>query len=187
MKILKVAAFIVVVIALCFYTLPMFGSNTADVDVTVTMASGPPVVQTVSIVTGETSFTANGYISSLGGAYVYERGFCYIQGESGDPIITDSLLYESGNFTVGAYALIASGLPINTPYRVRAYAINSLGISYGDTISTITTIPDNMVVITGTGTIPASVFAGIVSVNISSIKVSVSANVVNDTEFEINR
>jgi hypothetical protein len=175
MKIFKVAILLVAVIAVGCLAIPIFGSNTADVNLTVTLGSGPPVVQTVSIVPGETSFTANGYISSIGGASVYERGFCYIHGESGDPTITDNLLYESGNFTVGAYSNSAKGLPLNTPYRVRAYAINSQGTAYGVTLQTRTSIPGNMVLIRGVGTIKITGPSPFTT-NISSIDISANTS-----------
>lgn len=51
------------------------------------------------------SFTANGNITALGGVNATRRGFCYKQGTSGDPSISDPTIYEDGDFSTGAYNL----------------------------------------------------------------------------------
>ncbi len=65
-------------------------------------------------------------------------GICYIQGTSGIPTVTDSVAYIDGFFPDGSYAVNITGLSGGTSYRIRAYAINSAGISYGDTITVLT-------------------------------------------------
>ena len=45
---------------------------------------------------------------------------------------------ETGSFSAGVYDLSIAGLTPETDYRVRAYAINSIGIGYG-TVVTVTT------------------------------------------------
>lgn len=78
--------------------------------------------------------TGNGNITSNGGAAVTRRGFCYKAGTSGDPTTADSVAYDDGSFSPGAYTKALSGLTKNTSYRVRAYAINSAGTGYGTTL-----------------------------------------------------
>ena len=186
MKRLKVILLIISLVGLAIYTLPALGSDTADVDMSATLATGPPVVTTVSITNISTvSFTANGNITSVGGSAATRRGFCYITGTSGDPTIADSVAYEDGAFGVGAYSIGISGLTVNTQYRVRAYAVNSEGTSYGVTLQTVTKVPDNMIIITGTGTMTIT-GPNPFTTNITSINVSINAAVDNMT-IEVNK
>lgn len=81
----------------------------------------------------KTSCTGNGNITSTGGENCTRRGFCYKAGTSGDPTVADSVAYDDGDFGTGAYTKSITGLTPDTSYRVRAYAINSEGTSYGET------------------------------------------------------
>ncbi len=91
--------------------------------------------QAVSSVTNN-SCTGNGNITVTGGdaTAVTRRGFCYKTGTTGDPTTADSVAYDNGAFGTGAYTKSITGLTVNTDYRVRAYAVNSAGTSYGDTV-----------------------------------------------------
>lgn len=81
------------------------------------------------------SFIGNGNITATGGTNASRRGFCYKVGTSGDPVIaTDSLAYDDGSFSTGAYTKTITGLTAGTGYRVRAYATNPDGTSYGTTV-----------------------------------------------------
>lgn len=82
-----------------------------------------------------TSGTGNGNITATGGANATRRGFCYMTGTSGDPTTADSAAYDDGDFGTGAYTKSITGLSAGTAYRVRAYAVNSAGTSYGSTVS----------------------------------------------------
>ncbi|MFZ4436821.1 MAG: hypothetical protein ACOYOS_00175 [Syntrophales bacterium] len=82
-----------------------------------------------------TTATGMGSIVDIGASSVTIRGFCYFEGTSGDPTTADSTVHEDGSFSTGAYTLQITGLTPTTWYRVRAYAINSNGIGYGDTLS----------------------------------------------------
>ncbi len=84
-----------------------------------------------------TEVTANGTIVDAGGT-VTERGFCYKVGTSGDPTTSDSVAYDDGDFGTGAFTKSITGLSPNTSYRVRAYAVNSAGTSYGTTVQVTT-------------------------------------------------
>ena len=88
------------------------------------------------------SFTANGEITNTGGVNATTVGFCYIVGTVGTPTIGDSIVYEDGDFGAESYSLPITGLKRFTSYRVRSYAINPLGIGYGNTI-TVMTLRDN--------------------------------------------
>ncbi len=85
--------------------------------------------------------TANGNITDAGGENCHTRGFCYKQGTSGDPTTSDSKVYDNGggSYGTGAYNKNITGLTQGTGYRVRAYAINSIGTGYGTTVQVTTT------------------------------------------------
>lgn len=66
----------------------------------------PPTVTTQAVTDVlSTSFTANGNITDIGSANATVRGFCYMQGDSGDPTVDDSVVNESGDFGTGAFNL----------------------------------------------------------------------------------
>ena len=96
------------------------------------------------------SATGNGNITATGGASVSRRGFCYKVGTSGDPTTSDSTVYDDGTFDTGAYTKGLTGLSASTGYRVRAYAVNSVGTSYGTTVQLTTAGADAPVVSTTT-------------------------------------
>ena len=98
--------------------------------------------QAVSSITKDTA-TGNGNITALGGENSTRRGFCYKAGTSGDPTTADSTAYDDGDYGVGAFTKGLTSLSNYTSYRVRAYATNSIGTSYGTTVQmkTLATIP----------------------------------------------
>jgi CubicO group peptidase (beta-lactamase class C family) len=82
-----------------------------------------------------------GNISSNGGTAVTERGVCW--GLTGNPTVTDSKTtdgFGTGNFTSKIRNLITG-----TTYYMRAYATNSAGTAYGNTIIFTTPAPYNPV------------------------------------------
>lgn len=85
-----------------------------------------------------TSCIGNGNITDVGGQNCTRRGFCYKAGTSGDPTTADSVVYDDGIFSEGAYTKAITGLSPGTSYRVRAYAINPTGTVYGATVQMIT-------------------------------------------------
>jgi hypothetical protein len=96
------------------------------------------------------SATGNGNITATGGVNITRRGFCYKAGTSGDPTTSDSTVYDDGTFGTGAYTKGITGLSAETGYRVRAYAINSVGTSYGSTVQVTTQAANSPVVSTTT-------------------------------------
>jgi hypothetical protein len=186
MKKLKAILLLFSIVGLAVFAAPTFAANTADVTITASLGTGPPTVVTVSITDlAETSFTANGNITAIGGSAVTRRGFCYMLGESGDPTVLDTVAYEDGAFGVGAYSIGIAGLTINTHYRVRAYAVNGEGTAYGDTLQANTTIPANTILITGTGLMTIT-GPNPFTTNITSINISVSSNV-DCIDIEVER
>ncbi|MCX6257884.1 MAG: hypothetical protein NTW49_08325 [Bacteroidia bacterium] len=75
----------------------------------------------------QVSATGSGEVINQGISPVYERGVCW--GTSPNPtIVAFSASNGSGS---GAYTVNFTGLTGNTTYHLRAYAINSEGVSYG--------------------------------------------------------
>ena len=81
--------------------------------------------------------TGGGTISSDNGCAVTERGVCW--GISANPDTTGA--YSSDGSGTGTFTSTLIGLSDNTTYYVRAYAINCIGIAYGDekSFTTLTT------------------------------------------------
>lgn len=87
------------------------------------------------------SFAANGHIVSGGSGNAKRRGFCYKAGASGDPSISDSKVYEDGDFGVADYDLSLTSLDPDTNYRVRAYIISNADETvYGGTLDVRTQV-----------------------------------------------
>ncbi|MBR6066940.1 MAG: hypothetical protein IKP45_03990 [Bacteroidales bacterium] len=90
----------------------------------------PPTVQTISATNiTTTGATLSGNVNSDGGAIVTARGFMY--GTSANNL---SQTVESGSGN-GSYTKALTDLSSNTTYYYKAYAINSIGTSYGEVMS----------------------------------------------------
>jgi len=104
----------------CFF-LMMASSCTEEKD------SVPELTTSPVTYVSEISVTFSGTVTSDGGAAVTERGICW--STSHNPTTASEKLPNgtgTGNFTCTLTALFT-----NTPYFVRAYAINSAGTGYG--------------------------------------------------------
>lgn len=104
-----------------------------------------PKVKTVSVSDLTISAViANGQIESDGGAQITEKGFCI--GLNEEPTITETKLInldETNNFSFQINELEPA-----TKYYIRAYAINNVGIAYGNEISFTTLTPNEPNLIT---------------------------------------
>lgn len=94
-----------------------------------------PVVETsfVSEIT-ETNAIGRGTLISNGGSPVTECGVCW--NVETNPTVNDS--HNVSGSSTGAFSCQITNLVPNTTYYVRAYAINSEGVAYGNQISFIT-------------------------------------------------
>jgi len=93
------------------------------------------VIENISV----NSATVGGNVTSDGGASVTERGVYY--GTSSSPEATGTkLIIGSGT---GTFTADLTGLSSSTTYYVRAYAKNSIGISYGNESNFNTTNSDS--------------------------------------------
>ena len=88
----------------------------------------PPTVTTTEVINIKTSTTSGGVVSSDGGSSVIERGICWSTNHN--PTIEDD--HVSNGFGTGVYSANMHGLVEDTTYYVRAYAINSAGVAYGN-------------------------------------------------------
>jgi uncharacterized protein (TIGR02145 family) len=93
-------------------------------------ASGQAPTITTSDVTSvtQTSAVCGGNVTSQGSSTVTARGVCW----SNSPNPTTSGSHTTNGSGTGSFTSSINGLIGNTPYYVRAYAVNSVGTSYGD-------------------------------------------------------
>jgi len=127
------------------------GASTAYVDcirITVYYKTAPTVTTQAATSITSSGCTGNGNITNTGGVNATRRGFCYVAGTSGDPTTANSVAYDDGSFGEGAYTKAISGLSSGAGYRVRAYAVNSVGTSYGATVqvTTLSAIGSNIII-----------------------------------------
>ncbi|MEI7981110.1 MAG: DUF1566 domain-containing protein, partial [Bacteroidota bacterium] len=98
-----------------------------------------PVLATVStdpaIYITLTTAASGGNITSNGGADVTYRGVCW--STAPNPTTSNSKTIDGSG--TGTFVSALTGLTLNTPYYVRAYATNSAGTAYGNEI-TFTTL-----------------------------------------------
>ena len=92
----------------------------------------PPTV-TTNTITNRTSYTATGggNVTSDGGGTVTYRGVCW--STSHNP--TTANAHTTDGTGTGAFTSSITGLSIGSTYYVRAYAINSAGVSFGSEVS----------------------------------------------------
>ena len=83
----------------------------------------------------DNSAHCGGVVESDGGAEVTERGLCW--GVNHNPTLDD--FHASSGTGIGTFTVEMTGLSAGVPYYVRAYAINSIGISYSEVEYSFTT------------------------------------------------
>jgi hypothetical protein len=116
------------------------GAGTAygsQVSFQTTNTSAPSV--TTSSATGVTASSAmlGGNVTDNGNDPLTARGIVYAT--TSQPSLSDKVVTDAGR-TTGAFTASVTGLLAGTTYFVRAYAVNSLGTSYGSVISFTTTV-----------------------------------------------
>ena len=91
------------------------------------VATSPVVTTGTTTTITQTTATCSGNVTSDGGSAITERGVCY--DVNANPQTTNTHVTATG--TTGAYTCNLMGLVANTTYHVRAYAVNSIGTTYG--------------------------------------------------------
>ncbi len=110
-------------LVLLFFTIFLFSCEKDDVSL--------PTVETYPLSElRETSGFGGGSVTDDGGGDIIERGLCW--GESPDPTITDQ--HRSEGMGVGDFSTTITGLQPDKLYYVRAYASNSAGTAYGESM-----------------------------------------------------
>lgn len=79
----------------------------------------------------QTTATTGGQINFDGGAAITERGVCW--STSASPTISNSKI--TSGIGVGSFSCTLTNLTVNKLYYIRAYAINSVGVAYGNEVS----------------------------------------------------
>ena len=133
------------------------GSNGVPFTVTAS-ATAPTVTTTAPASIGTASATLGGNATADGGATVTERGVVYSTSNN-TPTVADTKVQIGAG--TGSFSQAVTGLTAGTLYYVRAYALNSVGTSYGVVQSfTTTAAPTALTVSTGTPASPTSIPAG---------------------------
>jgi len=121
-----------------------------------TLAQSLPVITTNNVISINTiSAISGGNITNDGGSAIISRGVCWSTTQT--PTIDSALSNDGGG--AGLFNSNISGLRPGTTYFVKSYALNQLGISYGNLISFTTDAiisnpnPANSLPVIGTSTI----------------------------------
>lgn len=104
----------------------IFGTTLASISIVL-----PTVVTSAASAITKNGFTIGGNVSARGDSDVIGRGICYSLASS--PTINDTKVAQ----TVGGLGVYSSNLVTlapNTTYHVRAYAVNSAGVAYGNEV-----------------------------------------------------
>ena len=131
-----------------------------------TPESNAPVLSEMNVSgIDEKSVSLSVEILDNGGSELELAGFCWKEGNSGDPTALDNVqnIKPQGNFLMGTIP----GLEPNKNYRVRAYAVSASGVGYSQTISVTT----NSAVIPFLGAVTAT--------DVTDFTVSVSAQIID--------
>jgi hypothetical protein len=123
------------------YLINLSGSGSAA-------TTAPVVTTSAADPVGVTSATLNGNVNSDGGATVTERGFVYSATATTPTIGAGGVTKVTVSGTTGAFDRGLTGLAANQIHYFRAYAINSVGTTYGGVQSFTTLRPT----ISSTGT-----------------------------------
>ena len=96
-----------------------------------TVSTAPSVITSGASKLTATSAELSGEVADDNGETITERGFVWMKG-TGTPTTSDNKRQMSG--TTGEFTATLSDLEPNQTYSFRAYAVNSKGTSYGETL-----------------------------------------------------
>ena len=114
-----------------------------------TAPSTPKVVTTAVATYNGSSAVLGGEVISDNGDEVTERGVVY--NTTGNPTTSD--VKVTMGVDIGDFSESITGLTLGTTYYVKAYAINTLGTSYGEEVTFTTMEPTSPLVVTSAVTI----------------------------------
>jgi hypothetical protein len=107
----------------------------ADITFTTTSYQAPTVTTASATLVTATTSSSGGNVTNDGGSNVTSRGVCY--GTTANPTTAGSKTTDG--LGTGTYVSALTGLTPLTGYHIRAYAINSVGTSYGSDLTFTTT------------------------------------------------
>ena len=120
------------------YAINVWGTNYGEQQTFTTLTEHAPTVEIIPVTDIDyTSFTCSGDVTDSGTYPVTARGICYAT--TPEPVMTGNHIH-SGSGT-GAFFAFVTGLEPETMYYVRAYAVNSAGVSYSNVITVNTLTP----------------------------------------------
>lgn len=107
------------------------------IQVTGTQATAPTVTTAAASSLTSTSAVLGGNATADGGAAITDRGVVYsLSSANATPTIGGTGVTKDANgMGTGSFAKTITGLAAGTTYAVRAYATNSVGISYGSVVT----------------------------------------------------
>ena len=117
------------------YVVNSVGESSGNLNCFTTLVELPVVETGVVIDITDNSAVCGGNVIDDGGAEITASGLVW--SKSPNPTIESGIKNNVGN--IGSFSEIMTGLFPGTTYYVRAYATNSMGTSYGDELSFITT------------------------------------------------
>ena len=117
------------------YYVRAFASNSQEIGfgniLNFTTFAKPTITTTVISLITQTTATGGGNVTSSGTSAVTARGICWSTGMT--PTTGNTHTIQTG--TTGAFTSFLTGLTPSIKYYVRAYAINNMGIAYGNTVN----------------------------------------------------
>lgn len=116
------------------YAINVAGTGYSNQATFTTLALVPVLTTTELSAVTSTSASGGGNISSDGGSPVTQRGVCWSKVQN--PTTTDSLTKDATG--TGIFISEIKRLTPGTTYYFRAYAINTIGIAYGNQVTTTT-------------------------------------------------
>ena len=120
------------------YATNMWGTNYGEEKVFTTLTEYSPSVEIVlATEISYTSFFCGGDVTDSGTYAVTARGLCW--STAPDPVMTSDHLHL-GNGT-GTFSATLTNMQPETTYYLRAYAVNSVGVSYSNAITVTTLTP----------------------------------------------
>lgn len=146
-----------------------FGKKFFDFGIIYAKGAELPTVKTISATNIAVQvIECKGKVSSDGKSHVFQKGFCF--SENPHPTVADNVVNLGSG--IGEFSTTLQGLKLNTIYYVRAFAINSVGVAYGEEISLKT--------LDGSPTVEIEEIT-----NITSNNASIKANAISDGGFFI--
>lgn len=126
------------------YAINELGTSYSD-ELSFTYEGQLPVVSTLLVTDiGETTGVLHGSVESKGIPAYTERGFVYSTIFTNPTVESDEKIVVNGT-GIGEFSANLSGLTIGTKYYARAFATNSEGTAYGETVSFYPSNPDYVI------------------------------------------